>query len=179
MRGGCRSSAGGARPRTTTTSTPAHAGPPAQNATAPARREHAGAALLIRLLGPLEDLDEPPALGRRQRTGLHQRNPVADTGDAVLVVRLHLGGGADDLAVERVLHPVLELDHDGLLHLVRHHVADARLTPAARLLGARGVLGALVFRRGLCFCHYDSSPAGPEARPNSRSRSTVYTRAIS
>ena len=70
------------------------------------------------LLGLLEDLDEPPALGGRQRTGLHQRNPVADTGDAVLVVRLHLRGGADDLAVERVPHAVLELDHDGLLHLV-------------------------------------------------------------
>src|SRR5215217_3281034 len=86
------------------------------------------------LLGLLENVDKPPALRGRQRTGLHQRNTVADTGDAVLVVGLHLLGGADDLAVERMLHAVLELDHDGLLHLVRHHVPDAGLATTARLL---------------------------------------------
>src|SRR5882757_3197409 len=127
------------------------------------------------LLGPLEDLDEAPPLGRRQRSGLHQRHPVADAGGAVLVVRLHLGGGANDLAVERVLGALLELDHDGLLHLVAHHVADARLATAARLLGPRRVrralLGGLLLSAAVC--HYESSPTGPDARPNSRSRSTV------
>src|SRR5262245_52460751 len=125
------------------------------------------------LLGLLENADETPALGRRQRTGLHQRNPVADTGITVLVVRLDLCGGADDLAVERVALAIFQLDHDGLLHLVADDVTDRGLAATARLLRPRGALGAL------SFCHYDSSPVGPEARPNSRSRSTVYTRAIS
>src|ERR1700741_1214894 len=63
-------------------------------------------AVLGALLGAFEDLDEPPALCRRQRAGLHQRDPVADPGVAVLVVRLDLLGGPDDLAVQRVVHPV-------------------------------------------------------------------------
>src|SRR4051812_42912061 len=35
------------------------------------------------LLGPLEDLDEAPALGGRQRPRLHQRDAVADPGVTV------------------------------------------------------------------------------------------------
>src|SRR5689334_11257610 len=77
------------------------------------------------LLGALEHLDQAPTLGRRERPRLHQRDAVADTGCAVLVVGLDLGRGPDDLAVERMLGAVLQLDHDGLLHLVAHHVADA------------------------------------------------------
>src|ERR1700757_4955157 len=84
------------------------------------------------LLGFLEDVDEPPALRCRQRASLHQRNAVADPGDAVLVVRLDLLGGPDDLAVQRVPHPVFELDDDGLFHLVRHHVANRGPATAAR-----------------------------------------------
>src|ERR1700756_4799895 len=133
--------------------------------------------LAVPLLGAFEDLDEPPALGRRQRAGLHQRDAVADAGIAVLVVRLDLLGGPDDLAVQRVLHPVFQLDDDRLLHLVRHHVADRGLAGAPRLLGARGSLGSLgpgalcrwrLLRRGWrLLCHYDSSPSGPVASPNS------------
>mgnify|MGYP000293501829 CR=1 FL=1 len=53
---------------------------------------------------------------------------------------------------------------------INHPWPEELLVPlAARLLGSRGVLRAL----GLCVCHYDSSPAGPDARPNSRSFSTV------
>src|ERR1700742_3201600 len=140
-----------------------------------------------RLLSLLQDLDEPPALGGRQWTSLHQRDTVADAGVTVLVVGLDLLGGPDDLAVQRVAHTVFQLDHDGLLHLVADHIADAGLTTTARLRGGRSVLGPLgtcVFRRvrgrrllrggGLLrLSHYDSSPLGPEARPSSRSRSTV------
>src|SRR3954469_22248136 len=64
------------------------------------------------LLGLLKDLHEPPALGGRQRAGLHEQNAVTDTGGVLLVVRLHLGGGAQDLGVPAVLLPVLELDDD-------------------------------------------------------------------
>src|SRR5258708_17713913 len=62
------------------------------------------------LLGLLEDLDEPPALRRAQRPGLHQQDAVADAGGVLLVVRLQLRGAADDLAVPRVLHAVLDGD---------------------------------------------------------------------
>src|ERR1700758_923339 len=99
-----------------------------------------GSGFLLRLL---EDVDEPPALRCRERTSFHQRDAVADTGDAVLVVRLDLLGGPDDLAVQRVTHTVFQLDDDGLLHLVAHHVTDPGLTPTAGLRGARCVLGAL------------------------------------
>src|SRR5690348_13649248 len=101
------------------------------------------------LLGLFQNFDEPPALRRRRRPGLHQRDAVADSGGAVLVVRLDLGGGPDDLAVQRVTHAVFELDHDGLLHLVADHVADAHLAAAPHLRVGRSVLGALVLRRGL------------------------------
>src|SRR5213078_1723849 len=60
--------------------------------------------LLDHLLGLLEDLDDPPALGRGQRTRLHEQDAVADTGRVGLVVRLDLGGPADRLAVTAVLH---------------------------------------------------------------------------
>src|ERR1700677_1582757 len=96
-----------------------------------------------RLLSLLQDLDEPPALGGRQRTSLHQRDAVAGAGVTVLVVHLDLLGGTDDLAVLRVTHTVFQLDHDGLLHLVTDHIADAGLTPTARLGSDRSVLGPL------------------------------------
>src|SRR5262249_41752183 len=37
------------------------------------------------LLGLLEDLDDAPALGRRQRTRLHEEDTVADAGSVLLV----------------------------------------------------------------------------------------------
>src|SRR5262249_11327694 len=58
------------------------------------------------LLGLFQHLDETPPLGGRRRAGLHQRDAVADAGDAVLVVRLDLLGRPDDLAVQRVPHTV-------------------------------------------------------------------------
>src|SRR5262249_36305925 len=82
-----------------------------------------------------------------------------------------------------MLHAVFELDHDGLLHLVRDHIADHGLAASPRLLLTRssvGTRGARLARATIfVFCHHDSSPLGPLARPSSRSRSTVYMRAIS
>src|SRR5688572_29193529 len=69
------------------------------------------------LLGLLEDLDEPPALRGRQRSGLHQQDAVAHARRVLLVVRLHLGGGAHDLGVTRVLLAVFQRNHDRLVHL--------------------------------------------------------------
>src|ERR1700744_2608618 len=62
------------------------------------------------LLGLLENLDEAPALGRGQRTRLHQGDAVAAGGAPVLVMDLDLRGGPDDLAVQRVPHTVFQLD---------------------------------------------------------------------
>ena len=48
-------------------------------------------------------------------------------------MRLDLRGAADDLAVKRVLHAVLDLDHDGLVHLVADDVATTGLAVTAGL----------------------------------------------
>src|SRR6478609_2719868 len=92
------------------------------------------------LLGLLEDLDQTPPLGGGQRPRLHDQHEVAHARRALLVVRLDLAGASDDLAVERVLDPVLDLDHDGLVHLVAHDIAPARLAVRAVLGRGGGVL---------------------------------------
>src|SRR5262249_30481045 len=83
------------------------------------------------LLRFLQDLRDPPALGRGQRPGLHQQDPVADAAGVGAVVGLVLLRAADALAVLGVLHPVLDHDHDGLVHLVADHEALADLAVAA------------------------------------------------
>src|SRR3954451_15958466 len=91
------------------------------------------------LLGLLQDLDQPPPLGGRRRPGLHDLHAVTDAGDVLLVVGLQLARAPDDLAVEAVLHAVLDLDDDGLLHLVADHEPLAHLAVAAAgQAGARG-----------------------------------------
>src|SRR4051794_22445586 len=70
------------------------------------------------LLRLLEDLDDAPALGGRQRTGLHEEDAVTDAAAVGLVVRLQLRRPPHDLAVQRVLHAVLDGHDDGLVHLV-------------------------------------------------------------
>jgi hypothetical protein len=81
-------------------------------------------------LGTLQDLHDTPALGRRQRTGLHDQDAVADATVVLLVVGLQLGRAPQDLAVEGVLDTVLDRDHDGLVHLVAD---DQALTGLARV----------------------------------------------
>src|SRR3954452_4636233 len=107
------------------------------------------------LLGALEDLDDPPPLRRRERPRLTDEDEVADAGDVALVVRLDLARAAQDLAIERVLDAVLDLDDDGLVHLVADDVAAALLAvaPGGLLFGGRrraaGVLGhRLLLRAG-------------------------------
>src|SRR5689334_21274157 len=45
---------------------------------------------LAELLGPLEDLHDPPPLGGGERPGLHEEHPVTDAALVLLVVRLQL-----------------------------------------------------------------------------------------
>src|SRR5690242_5882282 len=89
--------------------------------------------VVVVLLGLLEDLDDAPALGRGQRAGLLDPHAVTDAALVLLVVGLQLARAAQDLAVERVLHPVLDGDDDGLLHLVADHETLADLAVRARL----------------------------------------------
>src|SRR3954467_8198066 len=120
------------------------------------------------LLGLLEDLDQPPPLGGRRRPGLHDLHTVTDAGDVLLVVHLELVRPADDLAVERVLHTVLDLDDDGLRHLVADHQAltDLAVTPP----GQPGAGRCSVDRLGIA---HATPSFGATERPSSRSRMIV------
>src|SRR3954447_7650944 len=123
------------------------------------------------LLGLLQDLDQPPPLGGRQRPGLHDLHPVADAGDVLLVVGLQLAGAPDDLAVEAVLHAVLDLDDDGLLHLVADHQALTDLAVAtAGQAGTRGRRRVELSAVGLA---HATPSFGATDRPSSRSRMIV------
>src|SRR5262249_44408052 len=115
------------------------------------------------LLGLLQDLGDPPALGCRHRPGLHQPDPVALATGVLGVVGLVLLGAPDDLGVLGVLHPVLDLDHDGLVHLVADDVALADLAVAA---GGP----ALVASRHCPGVTHCLPPPRPPRRPWSRCR---------
>src|SRR3954470_9510353 len=120
------------------------------------------------LLGLLDDLDQPPPLGGRRGPGLHDLHAVADAGDPLLVVRLQLARTADDLAVQAVLHAVLDLDDDGLLHLVADDEALADLAVPAT--GQAGPTGGLTCLLGLA---HATPSFGATDRPSSRSRMIV------
>ena len=66
----------------------------------------------------------------RRRTGLDDADAVPNAGDLVFVVSLNLAVRAHNLAVQRVLLTVFELDDNGLLHFVRYDVADPNLAGA-------------------------------------------------
>src|SRR6476660_5221688 len=134
----------------------------------PVRPRRAGALRGPSLLRLLEDLDQPPPLGGRRRPGLHDLHAVADAGDPLLVVRLQLARTTDDLAVQAVLHAVLDLDDDGLLHLVADDQALAHLAVPAT--GQAGPTGGLP--RFLRLAHATPS-FGATDRPSSRSRMIV------
>src|ERR1700730_11817804 len=149
------------------------------------------------LLGLLEDLGYPPALGRGQRPGLHQQHTIAHAAGVGVVVRLVLLGTAQNLAVLGVLDVVLDLDDDGLVHLVADHVTFPALavTPGrggvARRGTTRGVLAHLPASSAassLAESSVAADPAAPAAGssgsgspeasikvmiPSSRSRITV------
>ena len=72
----------------------------------------------------------------RQRPRLHDAHGVTDARLVALVVRLELGGQADDALVERVAREPLDGDDDRLVHLVGHHAADLGLAHCGPL-GAR------------------------------------------
>src|SRR6476620_3800700 len=113
------------------------------------------------LLRLLEDLHDAPPLGGGQRPGLHQEDAVADAALVLLVVRLQLAGAAHDLAVQRVLHAVLDGHDHGLVHLVADDEALADLASVAlNCLLAHAAPSSLL-------------EPGAVRMPSSRSRTTV------
>src|SRR5215208_5309972 len=92
------------------------------------------------LLGLLDDLGDPPALGRRQGPGLGQPDDVARAGAVLLVVGLEPGRPADRLLVQAVLADVLHLDDHRLVHLVGDHDPGADLAGPPGLARGRRVL---------------------------------------
>src|SRR5580704_13797165 len=122
--------------RDTASASPPTARPGRRPGLATGKRSHS--------LGLLEDLGYPPALGRGQRPGLHQQHTIADAAGVLGVVRLVLLGTAQNLAVLGVLDVVLDLDNDGLVHLVADHQAFPALAVAARqAVFSLAVLGVL------------------------------------
>src|SRR5689334_528832 len=128
--------------------------------------EPGGSVLLLSLL---EDLGYPPALGGGQGPGLHQQHAVADAAGVGLVVRLVLLGTAQNLAVLGVLHVVLDLDDNRLVHLVADHETFAALAVTPSLGGGLTHLAA---------SSTSAASGSPESStrvmmPSSRSRITV------
>src|SRR5471030_3201611 len=80
----------------------------------------------------LQNFRHAPARLFRDRAGLDDANAIADTARVLLVMHFEAPRVADDLLVERVRLEGLHHDDDGLLHLVAHDHAVARLAARAR-----------------------------------------------
>ena len=65
----------------------------------------------------------------------------------LLVVHLELAGTTENLAVEGVLDAILDLDDDGLVHLVADHEALTRLALGPRLRGVVSLAHAVLSSR--------------------------------
>src|SRR4051812_40354643 len=102
----------------------------------------------IGLPGPLQDLDEAPALGARQRPALDHADAVALVRVVLLVVRVQRRRLADDLLVHLVATRGLDAHGDRLVRLGGGDDALAGARPSwAVLLRRRGLGRARVARR--------------------------------
>src|SRR5579863_9503832 len=81
-----------------------------------------------------QHFDDAPILGLRQWARLGDAHHVTFLALALLVVRVHLGRTAHDLAVQRMLHLALEQHGDRLLHLVADHATFDRALGLGRLV---------------------------------------------
>jgi hypothetical protein len=75
-------------------------------------------------LGGADALDHRPALRLRNRLALFDPHLLADVERIVRIVGVVLLRTADDLAVQRMLHPPVDADGDGLVTLVRNDGSD-------------------------------------------------------
>src|SRR5699024_9801959 len=119
------------------------------------------------VLGVFVDLYELPTLRARNRLFFCRLHAGAVSGGGLLILNLVLDRLAHGVAFAAVLHALLDLDDDGLVHLVGHNVTTCGLASVA--LGSSG-LGV----RGLRH-HLPSSlaSAGFGRMSSSRSLSTV------
>src|SRR5690606_2269779 len=90
--------------------------------------------------GPFHNFDHAPRLGLGQRPALGDGYDIALVAGIVLVMRMHLGRTAQELAVERVHHHALDRDGDRFVHLVADHTAGQG--PGSLLLFAHDDLPA-------------------------------------
>src|SRR5580658_8735819 len=74
----------------------------------------------------LDYREQAPGLATRQRPAGSDRHGVTLLGLVVFIVRQQLGGAADELAVGRMLHHALDLDRNGLVHLVADDLPSQR-----------------------------------------------------
>src|SRR5918992_2122308 len=87
---------------------------------------------IMGLPGPLQDLDQAPALGAAERAAFDHAHGVAHVCLVLLVVGVQRGAGPDDLLVHAVLAGDVDADGDRLVGLVRDDDALAHLELAAR-----------------------------------------------
>src|SRR6202020_1309798 len=92
-------------------------------------------------LRPLDDPDQPPPLGPRQRTRLAHDHRVADVRVVGLVVGVQRVRGADDLLVAAVAPSRVDPHGDRLVGLVGDHDALTRLLATGPVLARKLVLG--------------------------------------
>src|SRR4051794_19850716 len=93
---------------------------------------------IIDLLRLLQDLDQAPALGPRQRPRLDDPHEVALARLVALVVRVQLARAAHDLLVLRMAPRDLDRHRDRLVRLARDDAALAGLAARGVRLGRRG-----------------------------------------
>src|SRR3954453_15867488 len=91
----------------------------------------------ITLLRLLQDLDQAPALGPRQRPRLDDPHEVALARLVALVVRVQLARAAHDLLVLRMAPRHLDRHRDRLVRLARDDAALAGLAARGVRLGRR------------------------------------------
>src|SRR6202042_3642916 len=101
----------------------------------------------------LDDVDETPTLGLRERAGLDDADHVALAGLVALVVRVQGARAADDLLVSRVTAGDVDADGDRLVAFVGDDDALAFLGGDRVALGPRGAGAGFVvgLQRGAFF----------------------------
>src|SRR5689334_14942340 len=103
---------------------------------------------IIALPRLLHHVDQAPALGLRERTGLDHTDHVALAGLVALVVRVQLGRAADDLLVSAVAAGDVDADGDRFVALAGDDDPLSHLGRVGLALGRRRTGAGAVSRLG-------------------------------
>src|SRR5689334_21777764 len=121
---------------------------------------------IISLPRLLHHVDQAPALGLRQRSGLDHADHVALAGLVALVVSVKLGRAADDLLVSAVAAGDVDADGDRLVALAGDDDPLTHLGRVGLFLGRRGAgAGAALGLRGLALLAAQVRPDPPFLGP--------------